>query len=425
MTNLLSTRGITALAAIALSVGSASMAAAAPAPSRLTFTGLLDMYYQWNTNNPKDGTISTAPGTPFLPAGLQNQPTLNLAQLDANYAAPATGGFGAHATIIGGNIANQDHANGPGPGPGTEGRLRDVMQIYGTLINKTGYGVDFGEFYTPFGYEADNDSNLNPNYSFSDVYQNLLPIYNAGLRFYTPTVFNGWVFKAYVVNALNDTAEEGFHDDNNSKGLFGVATYTNPKGTLTFTENYGFSHDQNVAFGNLDAPGAFDSDGISQDIGNKDDTTLSDTDLTLVLSPKFTLGGEFVYRSDSGTNIKFTPSGTAVARPDATTIVDGNGDTETTTSDNQISRGYAAYAILNTTALTDLAFRYSYVDQRNLGRPWDATATWAIHSSDSKWLTKLEYRYDQIYNPFGFEGSDGNFTKRTGSTFTVGEVYTF
>jgi hypothetical protein len=442
MTNLLSTKSVTALAAMALSIGSVTMAAAqtatptptpapaatptpaaTPAPAatpRLTFAGLLDFYYQYNTNNPQSGNL-TGPSVNFR----QNQPTLDLAQLDANYAAPSTGGFGAHVTLINGDTANIDHAFGNGPGPGTEYRLRDVMQVYGTLINKTGYGVDFGEFYTPFGYEADNDSNLNANYSFSDVYFDLLPVYNAGLRFYTPTVFNGWVFKAYVVNALNDTAEEGFHDANNAKGLFGVAAYTDPKGKFTFTENYGFSHDQNVAFGNLDAPGAGDADGISTDLGNKDDTTLSDTDLILTLSPKYLLGGEFVYRSDSGTNIKFTPNiDSAVQRAD-TTIFNSNGSSTTFASDNQISRGYAGYFTYNLNSLDDLAFRYSYVDQRNLGRPYDLTATYALKSSDGKWLTKFEYRYDAIYKPFAFEDSSGNFTKTSGNTFTVGEVYMF
>jgi hypothetical protein len=428
MTNLLSTRGITAVAAAALSLGSIGSASAqtattTPAPvtvaPRLTFSGLLDMYYQWNTNNPQSGNL-IAPAVNFR----QNAPTLDLAQLDANLATPANGGFGAHLTLITGDTANLDHAYGNGPGPSTEYRFKSVMQAYATEITKSGYGVDFGKFYTPFGYEATNDSNLNPNYSFSDVYFDLLPVYNAGFRLYTPTIWNGWVFKGYLVNALNDTAQEGIHDDNNSKGLFGVATYTDPKGKFTFTENYGFSHDKNVAFGNLQQAGASTSDGVSTVTGNNDDTTLSDTDLTLTPNAKLTIGGEFVYRQDSGSNILFTPAFLEDTAREAVTQTANN--QTTLQQDNQVSRGYAGYLIFNTTALTDLAFRYSYVDQRNIGRPWDLTGTYAIKSKDGKWLTKLEYRYDEIYKPNGaFEDDNGNFTKTTGSTFTVGEVYSF
>lgn len=436
MSNLLSTKNVTAIAAAALTLGSVAVASAqtptpspspSPAPSpRLTFSGLLDMYYAYSFNNPKDGNIST--GTPGNNSGQnpgandiaynyrQDAPTLTLGQLDAAYATPADGGFGAHVTLINGNTANADHT-------GNEARFDDLMQVYGTLINKTGWGVDFGEFYTPFGYEADNDSNLNPNYSFSDVYFDLLPVYNSGLRFYTPTIFNGLVLKAYVVNALNDTSNEGFHDDNNAKGLFGVAAYTDPKGKFTFTENYGFSHDQNVQ---VMPSFVLPTSGLGW---STDDTTLSDTDLVITPNSKLTIGAELVYRADSGTNYAFAPVETGGTTPDVT-LLDGGTVSETVSPNHVYSQGYAYYLVYNTTSLDDIAFRYSQVAQDELGSPSDFTATYAFKSSDSKWLTKLEYRYDHINNNGAnlsglFEDSSGNFTATSNNTLTVGEVYTF
>jgi hypothetical protein len=364
----------------------------------------LDAYYQYSFNNPKSQSI------PVDYNNAQDAPTLTLGQFDANLAPPTAGGFGAHVTLITGHTAQVDK-----PG-GQESRFQSVMQAYITGIGKTGYGVDFGEFYTPFGYESDNDSNLNFNYSFSDVYADLLPVYNAGFRFYTPTIWNGWVFKAYVVNALNNTGNEGIHDDNNSKGLFGVASYTDPKGKWTGTENYGFSHDQDVNFGSLVSD--------LSDTRDTDDTTLSDTDLTFTPNSKWTVGLEYVYREDTGTNTAYTlDSGGTV--PDDTTSSDNGTYTTTNTSESVISHGYAAYLVDNLTALTDLAFRYSDVAQKALGNPYDLTLTYAIKSSDSKWLTKFEYRYDNISEGLDFEDSSGNFTKTSNNTVTVGEVFTF
>jgi len=195
MTNLLSTRNVTALAVAALAFGSVASASAqtatptpmaTPAPAmsptptpspRLTFAGLLDFYYQYEFNNPKNAAI------PPVYNERNDAPTLTLAQLDASYAPPAAGGFGAHVTLINGDTATIDHVQtDPAGNTSEESRWNDLMQLYGTLIDSAGYGVDFGEFYTPFGYESDNDSNLNFNYSFSDVYSDLLPVYNTGLR---------------------------------------------------------------------------------------------------------------------------------------------------------------------------------------------------------------------------------------------------
>jgi len=214
---------------------------------------------------------------------------------------------------------------------------------------------------------------------------------------------------------LNDTASEGIHDDNGAKALFGVASYTDPKGKWTGTENWGFSHDEDVLFGELNAQTA-----DSPQIDNSDDTTLSDTDITLTPNAKWTIGGEYVYREDSATEYDFGTEYSITATADTGTPV-----VETPVTVNQTSHGYAGYLVYDTTPLDDIAFRYSSVKNTADGNPYDETVTYALKSPDGKWLTKLEYRYDHTSEGVDFEDSSGNFTKTSGTTLTVGEVYTF
>jgi hypothetical protein len=339
---------------------------------------LFDIYYLYQFNNPKNLTNNSL-GTPEYDVR-DNTPALSLAELNLAYAVPAQGGFGAKATLITGDTADLNAGGGYlGVDASTdqEARFKNIEQLYVTYASKSGAGVDFGKFYTPFGYEV-TESNANFNYSRSDLYADMLPIYHAGFRFYTPN-YNGFVGTLYVVNSISDTANEGVRDDNSSKAFIGVFNYSDPKGKYAAVEDIGYSEDLNVA--------GYDTDKL----------TLSDTDLTLNLNAANMLAFEYAYRKDDG----------------------GSQGTSST-------NGYAAYFKHNLNAKENLAARWDYVDQKLIGKPWEITGTYSVQSTP-KFLTRLEYRYDKASGPNDaiFAASDGSFTKSSQSTVSVSEVFTF
>ena len=127
-------------------------AAPAAAP-RLTYSGLFDMYYQYQFNNPKN-LFNSDLGTPNYDRR-NNTPALSLAELNLAYAPPTDGGVGGKATLITGDTADINHGVfDSGDSSTNEGRFKNIQQLYVTYLWKQGYGVDFGKFYTPFGYEV-------------------------------------------------------------------------------------------------------------------------------------------------------------------------------------------------------------------------------------------------------------------------------
>jgi len=335
------------------------------------------MYYLYQFNNPK-GLPQNSLGLPWYDLR-NNDPTIALAEMNATWAVPAAGGFGAKATLIAGDTADLNVGGGSltvDPATDKEAEYKNIEQLYVTWAAKSGAGLDFGKFYTPYGYEV-TESNANFNYSRADVYVDLLPVYHAGVRFYTQS-YNGFVGTLYVVNNIDDTPNEGVYEDNGVKGFIGVLNMTDPKGKYVAIENIGTSQDKNVAGYTLDK------------------LTLSDTDLTWNVNAASTLAGEFVYRKDDG----------------------GSQGTESTD-------GYAAYYKYVLNPKDNLAFRWDYVDQKLLDRPWELTGTYSIQTTP-KFLTRLEYRYDRIYAPGAFAGSgNNNFDETSQSTVSLSEVITF
>lgn len=383
-------------------------AAPATATNKVTYTGLIDAYYLFQFTNPRHLPQNnlTAPNYDVR----HNQPTLSLAELNiAKAANPNQLGF--KATLIAGDTADINHG-GIGVDSSTfqEARFKNIQQLYATYGLKGGAGIDFGKFYTPFGYEV-TESNANYNYSRSDVYSVLLPFYHAGFRAYTPS-YKGLVLTGYIVNSLNDTANEGVHDDNGDKAFLGQINYTAPSGKFVFIENVGYSRDKNV--GNF-----FTLENASSGVYDTDKTTLSDTDFTYNVDANDLIGLNYVYRNDDGsyTLPTATPGGDLAVGPRA-----ASDDPHTAT----VSNGYAAYLRRQFTPKDAVALRYSGLTQSFSGshfRLYDITGTFEIKNS-TQFLTRFEYVHDNA-NQDLYVGGNGEFDKKNQDTISASEVFTF
>ncbi len=350
--------------------------AAAPAAPKMVISGLIDGYYAFNTTANK---LSTTSGGAYVVKNAT--PTIALAELNISQAPPTVGGFGYKATLTVGDTADINHASYLSPVTTREGRYKNIQQLYGTYLSASGYGVDFGKFYTPFGYEV-TESNANFNYSRSTVY-NILPFYHTGARFYTPSM-KGFVLTGYIVNAFYNSANEGVSANEKTPKFIGQVLFTDPNGKYTFIENIG---------GGTDNPsGAL-----------KVKSFLSDTDFTYTISPSDTVGLNYDY-------LKTEPAGSA----------------KTTTN------GWAVYYKKQLNPKDAVALRYSGVQAKTDAfgqtpgftvKPFDVTATYEMKTA-SNFLSRLEYRSDGS-NVAAFADNSGNFTKKSQSTLIASEVFTF
>jgi len=360
-------------------------AAPTPAPNyNVQTAGLIDGYYEYQFNNPKSATIA---GRPY--DFRHNTPTLSLAELNV-FKVAKPGGFGFKATLGAGDTAD---INGGGNAL-YEGRYKAFLQGYGTYSFDGGAGIDFGKFYTPFGYEV-TESNANFNYTHSKAFD-LVPFYHSGIRIYTPNM-NGLTGTVYVVRSLYNTATAGVADDNKDLAFIGSVNYTDPKGKFVFIESIGGGKDKfNLATG--DTSGQVSAFG---DVENK--VLVSDTDFTYNLDASHIVALNYTY---------------------AKTDPDGNSSGVTKAT----AQGWAAYYKQILTPKTAFAVRYSGNEVKVDGaseksKPWEATATYEIKPA-ANFTTRIEYRHDGS-NFESFGDSDGNATKKSQDTLLVAGMFTF
>lgn len=373
--------------------------AAAPAAPKLALSGLFDFYYLWQLSNPNRSLLNSQSSldAPIYDERF-NTPSLSLAELNAALAPPANGGFGFKATFEVGDTADINHG-GLGVGPNSfdgytlddEARYKNIQQLYVTDLAKSGWGADLGEFYTPFGYEV-TESNGNYNYSRSDIFQLLLPVYHTGIRVYTPSI-KGFVGTFYLVRSISDTATEGVNDDNHQPGYIGNFVYTDPKSKYTAAESIGYSEDKNTGATDLQPNVVYPVPPYT------DKLTLSDTDFTYNLNPTNIIGLNYTYRKDD------YPQGVP----------------------GMASNGYAAYYRNQFTKRNALALRYDTVETHQSGsgtfEPWEATVTLEDKPSGN-FLTRLEYRHDGANQKIFADGSNINGSKQQ-DTISISEVYSF
>ena len=208
----------------------AAAAAAPPVNYAIQYNGLIDAYYLFNFNNPKN--VSAGGGEPYYDIR-HNSPSLSLAELNV-FKTARPSAFGFKATLMTGDTADLNHYDFEGASRGLgEARYKNVQQLYGTYaLGGGGAGIDFGKFYTPFGYEV-TESNANYNYSRSTAY-NILPFYHAGARIYTPVPgLAALTATFYLVNGVYNTPTLGVQNDSKRAAYMGQLNYTDPKGKFT------------------------------------------------------------------------------------------------------------------------------------------------------------------------------------------------
>jgi hypothetical protein len=367
-----------------------------PPPNyKIQYNGLIDGYYLFNFNNPKN--ISEGGGHPYYDTR-HNSPALSLAELNVFQTAPPNG-LGFKATLMTGETADINHNDYLGASRGLgEARYKNVQQLYGTYaLGSNGAGVDFGKFYTPFGYEV-TESNANYNYSRSTAY-GILPIYHAGARIYTPVPgLNGLTATFFLVNGVYNTPTMGVQNDSKRPGYIGQLNYTDPKGKFTLISELGL--DKQKLGGSVDTSGT-DTKVI-----------LNDNNFTYNLNANQLIGLDYEYA-------KNTP----------------DGGPKTTTN------GYAFYYRQALTPKTAFALRYSGVDAKTdsygsgadstdsvTARPYDITGTYEIKAA-ANFLTRFEYRHDHNNTPSyagaNYDGTDSTDLKKDQDTVSISGVFTF
>ena len=371
---------------------SAAPAATPPPNYKLQYNGLIDGYYLFNFNNPKN--ITAGGGHAYYDAR-HNSPTIDLAELNVFQTAPPKS-FGYKATFITGDTADLNHYDFLSASRGLgEARYKNIQQLYGTYaFGADGSGIDFGKFYTPFGYEV-TEPNGNYNESRSLAYS-LVPFYHAGLRIYTPVPgLAALTATFYVVNGVYNTPTLGVQNDSKRLGYIGQLNYTDPKGKFTLISELGLGKQKY---------------GGTVDVGGPDTKlTLNDNNFTYNINANQLFGLDYAY-------LKFKP----------------DGGPKTT------QNGYAVYYRQAFTPKTALALRFSgyssKVDGSDTAKPYEITATYEVKPTTA-FTTRLEYRHDHSnINPVTggtntfYGGSDdlvSGPTKKNEDTLELAGIFTF
>ena len=368
----------------------APAAPAAPPNYKLQYNGLIDGYYLFNFHNPKN--VSAGAGEPYYDTR-HNSPTLTLAELNV-FQNAAPGKFGYKATLMIGDTADIGHFDYQGASHGLgEARFKAEQQIYATYaFNAAGAGVDFGKFYTPFGYEV-VESNGDYNYSRSTAYD-ILPTYHAGARIYSPVPgLVALTATFYLVNGLYNTPTMGVQNDSKRPGYIGQLNYTDPKGKFILISELGLG-----------------SQKFTEADKTETKVVLNDNNFTYNLNANQIVGLDYEYARNSVSGSKVTIN------------------------------GYAVYYRQALTSKTAFALRFSGYDQKvddGIGsvahaRPYDITATYEIKTAPN-FLTRFEYRHDHInYNngtnlavASGFAGGNSVFDRNDQDTVSLSGVFTF
>jgi hypothetical protein len=346
----------------------------------IQYNGLIDGYYLFNFRNPKDSGGNPSAGHYYDIR--HNSPALSLAELNV-FKNAKPNGFGFKATLTVGDTADINHY-GVGISTG-EARFKAVQQLYGTYaLGADGAGVDFGKFYTPFGYEV-VEANGNYNYSRSLPF-GLVPTYHAGARIYTPVPgVAGLTATFYLVNAIFNTANAGVQDDNKKPGYAGQLNYTDPKGKFVLISELALGKDKiSVPFDGTTGPDA--------------KVTLNDNNFTYNFNANMLAGLDYVYREIKRDGLP-----------------------------KQKTNGYAVYYRQALTPKTAAALRFSGYNDKTDGsdsaKPYEITATYELKPA-ANFTTRLEFRHDHS-NQDMFLDKDSNLTKRDQDTLEIGGMFTF
>lgn len=367
------------------------VAPASPPPNyKVQYNGLVDGYYMYDFVDPHSSALQDGNVLPTdnSYAVRTNTPTLALAELNV-FQLPKPNGFGWKATLQTGDTTDVDHFSWPPGVNSSEARYKNIQQLYGTVaIGGNGAGVDFGKFYTPYGYEV-VEANQDYNYTRSLPFF-FLPVYHVGIRAYTPNI-KGFTLTGYVVNAIFNTATAGVSDDNGSKDFIGTINYTDPKGKWDFITSDGGGSDK------------FNADP-DNDNTKSSKIFLSDNDFTYNFTSTVLAGLNYEY-----------------------------GKFDSSTGDSSAESGYAGYLKDQFNPKEAVAVRYSAEDvtfdnSETALKPNEITFT-LEDKITSAFTTRLEYRHDSVNSGneanAAFLSSSGMSNKTSQDLVIVGGMFTF
>lgn len=340
-------------------------ATTAPPANPLSITGLVDVNYNYNFNNPLS-RMNTYRNFDVQ----ENSFNINEARLTfQKNAAPV--GFRvdlAYGQTM--DLVNSDASLG-----GSNGQLslKNVEQAYLTAVVPIGSGltINAGKMVTHMGSEV-IETLGNINYSRSFLFTFAIPYDHNGISA-AYTWSPQFSTNLYVYNGWNDVITV-----NSGKTLGAEITWT-PDSVFNFTENF---------IGGAEEPNSYAKRYVFDSIFN-----LQATDALFV-----TLDADYGQESD-------TPVGFA------------------------IWKGAALTGKYTLTDVSAIAARGEYYYDQNgfttgtLQSLKEITATYEYKFGGSL-VTRLEYRYD--WSGVGsFEDSNGNFTKNNQNTLLIGSVYSF
>lgn len=386
---------------IAKAKADTTITTAAPATSedtgKFTFSGYLDFYYFGNFNNPVDRLNTGVNGSARAFDQRAGQFQLGIVQAKASYTSDKVDAvmdlaFGNNADL--GNYGNTVSLNS---GAATSTALA-IKQAYVTLKATSKLSFTAGQFGTHIGYEV-IDAPVNYNYSLSNLFNNG-PFYHLGVK--AQYAFSD---KAYLMLGLVNNIDRNF-DNNRAKGFIAQLFLTPVSGWNIYL-NTAISNEANVR------------SKPDKAIGTDTTGTYSIFDLTTTyqISPKFFLGVNAAYGSQTGGYQQLNPYATG-------TYVDK-------------STSWGGVAVYTNYAVSDkfgLGARYEVFDNTGGARALVAadgtgvsvssiTITGNITTGGGHVLLKPEFRVDS-YSKDKFVDSDLKLTKSQ-ATLGMAAIFKF
>ena len=189
-----------------------------------SLSGFVDMYYNYNSNQPASRTSSFRSFD-----GSSNQFALNLVELVVDKTPEITNSrTGYHVALGFGQAMNAINGTDPG-GLGFAQYLKEAYFSYVAPVGK-GLQIDAGKFVTPNGAEV-IETKDDLNYSRGLLFSYAIPYYHYGLR--AKYAFNDkYSVSGCVVNGWNNVM------DNNTGKTYGIGFGWNPNKKISFTQNF-------------------------------------------------------------------------------------------------------------------------------------------------------------------------------------------
>ncbi len=189
-----------------------------------SLSGFVDMYYDYNSNQPASRTNSFRSLD-----GASNQFALNLVELVVDKTPEITNSrTGYHVALGFGQAMNAVNGTDPG-GLGFDQYLKEAYFSYLAPVGK-GLQIDAGKFVTPHGAEV-IETKDDLNYSRGLLFSYAIPYYHYGLR--AKYAFSDkYSVSGFLVNGWNNVL------DNNTGKTYGIGFGWNPTKKISFTQNF-------------------------------------------------------------------------------------------------------------------------------------------------------------------------------------------